>query len=244
MKTKCFFLTAAFAAMLFVTIGCSNESKPSIEVTPRSITCTSLEETTITTNGTNVTFASRNPYIATVDERSGVVTGLTIGETVIDINSDQGHATVNVEVLQSYDTYTEPCYDFSKTKNQIISMFGTPDGEYESMIAYFYDDATHIGDMYMFGTNNKLSASCAVISAYDFVELILFLCERYLAVGYDDDGYYFVNHYNSSEVTMGVMVSELDEESYMVVYMPYTSTRAAMCSESVAIKEYVKILNK
>lgn len=166
---------------------CSKDEE-TLSLNTTSVVLYAQEEHQIsTTNGTNVSFESENPYIATVNSTTGKVTAMTIGKTIIRVNSDQGSANVSVEVKPKYNTYTEPCTDFSKTKSQIISMYGTPDTETDDGIMYVHNKTKHFADMYLF--DNTLSSCAAVIPQDYAVEAAKFLLERYWIVG-EEDGIY------------------------------------------------------
>lgn len=198
---------------------------------------------TITTNGSNVSFSSENPYIATVNSTTGVVTAMTIGKTSIKVTSDQGDAEVLVNVNQKYNTYVEPCTDFSKTKSQIISMYGNPDVSDSGGIAYVYDDKKHFGDMYFF-SNSKLYASTAIINQDYAVELMNFLGERYWAIGSEDGQYVFANGSSIETITMGVVMSKMSGyKLYSVTYMPYTDDTRSIYEE-FNVQQIVNSLDK
>lgn len=220
---------AIIFAIVGLLLGCSNE--PQLNLNTTQVEMYALDEHLITSDGTNVHFSSRNPYIATVNETTGVVTARTIGETIIDVTADQGNAVLKVIVKPKHHLYTEPCVDFTKTKDEIVSMFGTPDSDTDSGIMYAYAvEATdiHIADMYLFGSNDILSASCALINESAALDLVEFLCERYVPVDIDGGSYYLVNGISDDTITMVVMVTEMSGYTInQVIYAPYSKdTRA------------------
>ena len=80
-------------------LSCSKDEKEKLMINSTSVSLHSGDTHFITTsNGTNVTFESQNPYIALVNETTGEVTAMTIGTTIIDVYSDQGNAKVEVTV--------------------------------------------------------------------------------------------------------------------------------------------------
>ena len=214
------------SVMLLCTLllSCSKDEKEKLMINSTSVSLHSGDTHFITTsNGTNVTFESQNPYIALVNETTGEVTAMTIGTTIIDVYSDQGNAKVEVTVNKQYNTFTEPCKDFTKTRSQIISMYGEPDSETDSGIAYAYDDNVHIADMYIF-KNNKIQSSTAIINQDYAIETMKFLLERYWTLGEEDGLYMFVNGHSKETITMAVVMSKMSGyKLYQVMYFPYSS---------------------
>lgn len=201
---------------------CSKDEELTLNTTS-AVLYAQEEHQILTTNGTNVSFESENPYIATVNSTTGKVTAMTIGKTIIRVNSDQGSANVSVEVRPKYSTYTEPCTDFGITKTQIISMYGTPDTETDDGIMYVHNKTKHFADMYLF--DNTLSSSTAIIPQDYAVEAAKFLLERYWIVGEEDDINIFANGYSSETITMSVALSKMSGYSlYMVMYIPYSNS--------------------
>lgn len=224
--------------LLFVVMlsfaGC--EDTPQLNLNTNQIELYSTDEHLITSDGTNVRFSSQNPYIAAVNETTGVVTARTIGETVIDVIADQGSATLKVVVKPRYSLYNEPCTDFSKTKDDIIAMFGEPDTETSTGIAYLYatdSSCIHISDMYLF-ESNKLSSSCALINESAALDLVKFLCERYIPVSMEGTTYYLVNGVDNESITKMVMVTKMTGYTvYQVIYAPYTNDTRALAPMSI-----------
>ena len=197
-----------------------------------------------TTNGTNVTFESQNPYIAIVNETTGEVTAMTIGSTIINVYSDQGNAKVEINVNKKYNTYTEPCTDFSKTMSQIIAMYGEPDSQTDNGIIYVHNKTKHFADMYFF--DNTLESSIAIIPQDYAVEAMKFLLERYLPIGTQDDMYIFANGTSPETVTMGVSMSKMSGYTlYQIIYIPYTSSNTRSIKSTISnIKIDTSILEK
>ena len=209
------------SAMLF---SCSKDDEPKLMVNTENVSLYSRDSHHITTtNGTNVKFKSQNPYIATVNETTGEVTAMTIGYTIIEVSSDQGRVQVGVTVKSKYNTFVEPCRDFTKTKSQIISMYGTPDSQTGNTIGYVYENGkAHLADMYTF-ENDRLSGSAAIIHQDYAVEAMYFLAERYLPIGSQDGMYMFVNGHSKDKITMAVTLTKVQGyKLYYVTYMPYT----------------------
>ena len=200
-------------------ISCSKE-EIRLELNTTALTLFSGNEQTITSpNGTGLKFSSRNNYIATVNASTGKVKAVTIGETVIDVSSDQGSAEVKVYVRPRYSTYKEPCTDFGKTRSEIIAMLGAPTHESSTSIGYIYDSKVHPMDMYSFDDNDRLESSSAIIGEEYAIEAMEFLGERYLPVTVSGGIYYFANGIENS--TMVVMFGKMPGyKLYQIMYMP------------------------
>ena len=204
-----------------ILLSCSKDD-PVLTLNALTATMFAHEEYQITTtNGTNVTFESKNPYVAKVDNM-GKVRSLTIGTAIIDVNSDQGKAQVLITVNPKYNTYTEPFRDFTKTKSQITSVYGTPDVETTNGIGYYYDNNNvHIADMYLF-TNGILSSSTALINQDYAVDAMQFIGERYLPLDSSDGIYMFVNGTSKDNISIIVALTKMSGyKLYEVIYMPY-----------------------
>lgn len=220
-------LTIVLALLTTLVLGgCSEEQQLNLNTT--QVVLFSLDEHLITSDGTNVRFTSQNPYIAAVNETTGVVTARTIGETVIDVTADQGTASVRVVVKPKHNLYVEPCVDFTKTKSDILAMYGTPESETSTGVMYAHAtdvSSIHIGDIYLFDSSNTLTSACALINESAALELVEFLCERYMPVDIDGSTYYLVNGLSEETITMMVMVTPMSGYTInQVIYAPYNNT--------------------
>ena len=200
------------------------EPEPKFDVSAKMVSLHSGDEYLITTvNGTNVTFESDNPYIATVDKISGKVTARTIGVTMIRVSSNQGNASVRVTVEPVYNTFKEPFVNFKKTRNQVISACGTPDSETSNGLLYYHSSVgKHVADIYLF-ENDFLSSSTALINQDFASEAMQFLLERYVPIDSEGGMYMFVNGDSIETITMGITLFKMSGyKLYCVQYMPYT----------------------
>lgn len=218
---------AAIVAAFCAICSCSKE-EIKLQLNTTEVTLYSLDEHTITSpNGTNVRFSTRDKNIATVNETTGVVTAITIGETIIDVTADQGKAEVKVTVKPKYNLYTEPCHDFTMTRSQIVAKYGTPDSDQGDIIGYIYEsDKVHPIDMYSFDGNNKLKYSCAMISQDYATTLVYFLSERYITLGSSSGMYMWIDKVDNPKMSIAV-TKATGYTLYEVLYMPYDGTKAA-----------------
>lgn len=222
MKAKVF---AFLAAAVAIFASCSKT--PALQLNSTDVTLFSGDEFTVTSpNGSNLKFKSRDRFIAAVNETTGKITAMTIGTTVIDVTSDQGTAQVNVTVKAKYHTFTEPCSDFTKTKADLIKMYGNPDSTTDSGISYMYSSGAKVMDIYLFGTNGKLSSSCAMINQDYLLETVKFLGERYIYAGQIDGVYVFANGIDN--ITKGITMSKVSGyKLYQIIYLPYNDSKAS-----------------
>lgn len=242
---KRFLLMFAIVTLSAIALVACSKDEDTISLNATSVELYAYDTHFITTNASNVSFSSENPYIATVNSTTGEVTAMTIGKTVINVTSDQGKARVMVNVKAKYNTYEEPCTDFSKTKKQIIAMFGTPDTSTDSGIMYVHNKTKHYADMYLFNNNNAMSSSAAIIPQDYAVEAMNFLLERYLPLGVEDGTYMFVNGASLETITMGVAMSKMSGYTlYSITYLPYTSNTRSIASAIDNIKIDETILEK
>jgi len=185
------------------------------------------ETSLITSNGTNVTYQTRNPYVATVNE-TGEVTAHFVGETVIDVNADEGNAEFKVTVNGKYHTYDEPCHDWTKTKSQVFDMHPSlsfsPSGEY--WVATLDASKAMILE-YKFDSSDRLVSSAISIHQDYALQAMYFLSERYLPVTEKDGYYLFINGLSTATATTSVAMTKMSGyKVYMIMYLPYTSSKA------------------
>lgn len=207
-------LCVAVASVAFV--GCSDDdNNESLKLNKKSITLYSLDEFQIECSGTNVTYQSKDPYVAQVDE-FGKVTAVLIGETDIEVVANEGHAKLHVIVTPKYDLYKEPYTNWGKSMSDVVAACGNPDASTETSIAYKFNDI-HILTTYSF-ENNKLDGAVAAINSAYASELMSFLCERYMPVGNSGGVYLFMDRDKKTALGMQKMSGY---KVYQVVYMPY-----------------------
>lgn len=198
-------------------VGCSDDDDESLKLNKKSITLHSLDEFQIECSGTNVTYKSKDTYVAGVDE-FGKVTAMLIGETDIEVVANEGHAKLHVIVAPKYNLYKEPYTDWGKSKNDVVAACGNPDESTDTSISYAFDDI-HIMTTYMF-ENNKLKGAVAAIHSDYATQLMSFLCERYIPVGNDGGLYLFAGRDNKTVLGMRKMSGY---KVYQVAYAPYDS---------------------
>lgn len=173
------------------------------------------QEFTISTNN-KATFVSENENVAVVDQKTGVITAVKVGETYIDVVSGNHSSRVKVTVEGNYYTYDEPYLDFGMSRESLLSFYGTPYRMTEDNVSFFYWNAEVPYDGYTF-KNGKLDGSYVVFHKDYLNEVGLFLGERYFLAS---EGTYVNDPVNPS---LGIVISRQinNDDYYRVSYMPY-----------------------
>ena len=229
------FLIFFFVVISAVFVSCSKEEAKKLLLDKTSTSLYQNETSVITSNGTNVTYTSRNPYVATVKE-TGEVTAHFVGETVIDVKADEGTAEFKVTVTPKYYTFDEPCHDWTKTKNEVFAMH--PSLSFSSSGEYWIATVNESKAMllqYKFDSANKLESSAITIHQDYGVQAMYFLAERYFPVTKKDGYYFFINGLSTTTANTSIAMSKMPGYTvYMIMYMPYSSSKSVVLSDSGA----------
>ncbi len=213
-------------ALGLFTVSCSKETKKLI-LDKSSTQLYQLETSMITSNGTKVTYESRDPYVASVKE-TGEVTANFVGETIIDVKADEGTAEFNVTVKGKYHTFNEPCHDWTKKRDEVFAMH--PSLSFSISGDYWIatvDESKAMLIEYKFDSSNKLESSAITIHQDYALDAMHFLAERYLPVTQRDGYYFFVNGLSTSTANTSVAMTKMSGyKVYMIMYLPYNGTKA------------------
>lgn len=179
----------------------------------------------ITSDGTNVTFSSQNPYVASVNETTGQVTAIHVGETYIDVVADQGTSRVKVNVVAQYREITDPIIDWNATKEEIKAQVNMPTAaENATGISYLYgyisNGDTHIGTIYMFGTDGTLDNIIVAYNPLHLLSVVKHLSERYQYYIEDEGQYMFGNAINAADADTHLVITEISEVTCIFYYNP------------------------
>ena len=157
----------------------------------------------------DVEWSSENPYVAAVT-KSGKVLGIHVGETNIVASRGGSVKKCKVTVTPQYTTFKEPLIEFGKSKEYIISKLGTPDKQFENMIAYGNRDDFQV-TFYEF-SKGKLSKCMVSLDASNekVLQLPIFFMERYEMRPEKVNGMWL--YYNASRETDATTLVLLDEE--------------------------------
>lgn len=204
---------------ILTLVGCSK----SLELNTYEINVYSLDEHLITSNGTNVRFTSRNPYVASVNETTGVVTAFHVGETYIDVDSDQGSATLKVVVKPLHREIADPYLKWGATKQDVkkaLKEWPEDDGD---AITYLYGDVkdgdTHIMTIYLFDESERLEMVCIGTNNSHMINTIKYLSERYMYYIEKDDVYSFGDAINSEDAKTVVLFMKMSGV-WCIFYQP------------------------
>lgn len=191
-------------------VSCSKDDTLTLNVSSFSLYVNQGHQ--ITSNGTNVRYESENPFIAQVDSSTGIVVAKSVGRTFIKVIADQGRATFTVNVVAQYDTYREPCLDFTVDQRYIESKYGYPSAYLNSGWVVYIDTEgeKHFADSYMFA-DGKLSRVCVTLYPQYVNEIKQYLEERYLYVGSADGVHNYINGLTEDSATMRVTLEETSE---------------------------------
>lgn len=221
------YLLFLFVSISLFTTGCNKEDAKKLVLDKTSTQLYQLETSLITSNGTNVTYQSRDPYVASVKE-TGEVTANFVGETIIDVKADEGTAEFKVTVNGKYHTFDEPCRDWTKTKSQVFEMH--PSLTFSASGDYWMatvDENKAMILQYKFDSSDKLESSAITIHQDYAIQAMYFLAERYLPVTEVDGYYFFINGLTASTANTSVAMTKMSGyKVYMIMYLPYTSSKA------------------
>lgn len=213
-------------AIIFAAIAVLVSCTKSLELNTYEIYVYSLDEHLITSNGTNVSFSSRNPFVASVNETTGTVTALHVGETYIDVVSDQGSALLKVVVKPLYREITDPYLKWGATKQEVKDAVNKDVFEESStMITYLYGNAnegdTHVVTMYLFDKNNSLESVCIGTNNSHMLTTIKYLSERYMYYIEEDNVYFFGDSLNVEDASTTVVFMKMSNV-WCAIYQPVT----------------------
>lgn len=193
--------------MCMAIVSCSKDDELKLNLSSFSLYVN--HEYQITSNGTNVRYESENHFIAQVDSSTGMVVANKIGRTFIKVMADQGRATFMVNVVPQYDTYREPCFDFTVDQKYIESKYGYPTAYLNSGWVMYVDlnAEKHYANGFMF-TDGKLSCSRVMVYAEYLDEVKQYLEERYLYLDSADGVHNYINGLTEESATMRVTLDE------------------------------------
>lgn len=209
-------------AIILVTfwalLGCSKDL--GLQLNTTEVVMFSLDEHVITTNGTNVSFVSRDEFVATVNKTTGKITGKHVGETVIDVVGDQGSNSVKVTIKPKYHVLIDPIINWGASRADIEKQCGKADETSDGNLIYFYGNANnndkHIGTFYLFD-NGKLKNIMIVPNNKYLDDVLVHLAERYQYVGFQEGMYAFTDSMELEEAKTNVATLKLSGQ-WVVMY--------------------------
>ena len=212
---------AIILAAIAVLVGCTKNMGLSLNTT--EVTMYSLEEHVITTDGTNVKFSSKNPYVANVNETTGKITAMHIGKTTIDVTSDQGTNSVSVTVKPKYNVFKDPEIEWHISQYAVECRCGRPDEQDDETMMYEFGSARngdkHIGTIYTFDDDVLLSVLVIINNSY-WSEAALHLAERFQYIGEEDNTYVYIDTLTYSKAKTTVIMKKVSGQ-WVILYTPY-----------------------
>lgn len=204
---------------------CACEKFSTLRLNTEDVIMYSLDEHYIISDGTNVSFSSENPYIATVNATTGKVTGMHLGETYINVTADQGSAKVKVTIKPKYHTIEDPYIKWGASKDDVLEAVGkTPYSYEEYEISYLYGDAyygdPHIATSYLFKSNIYLRSVMVLINNNYYAEAALYLAERFQYIGEKDNVLVFVDALDIKDVKTTISLYKQSGQ-YVIIYTQY-----------------------
>lgn len=169
----------------------------------------------VTGDPDNVSWGSRNEFVATVDR--GRISGLRIGQAIVTANN----ASVAVTVRGRVDLYDEPLDNlrWGMTKEQVVSLLGVPAKIENNVLTYNLTSSVNSFKSYEFDPNNRLTVANITVNKDKTSQLEDFLGERYLLLdggGSQDRDY--INSLTYSTATIVVSRTSLDDSYWLVSY--------------------------
>lgn len=229
MKKVLFTFCTFMCVMLFTS--CENSK---MKISPSHVTLHFEEEVglTVTDNHSNVTWATDDDFVASVNY-NGIVTAEHVGTTTITAKDGKEDAYCSVSVTPEYYTYNEPIMDWGCSKQTLISKKGTPDSNQSDVVAYIQSESKGIIEMYKFEYGKLVMSYVGLSLNFANTDVANFLIERYLPVTITDSGTYgFINAMTLEEATL--LVALMIEDMVIVGYAPFDVNSSHMPARSPA----------
>lgn len=224
---------------LMPILGCQKAIQ--LQVTPQEIAVYSEGTQQLTTNVDDATFSSGDDYYASVDV-NGLVTGNKVGETVINVSSSHGSASVPIKILSQYSLYPDVDNLIGKGLSDVTKVFGT---SYDHSISskgedmYVFEYPTSYVDFIGFTmSGNKVANILVAVQTKHTSMLTKHLIERYNIAGMQNNYYFFLNH--GKKVTIALTVYSVKYLAAM--YLENTSSKSAQVIDNSVLEDFQSIL--
>lgn len=210
-------------AVVLSVIGCEKMGSK-LQLNTTEVRMYALEEHTITSNGTNVSFRAENPFVASVNETTGKLEANHIGETKVKVLADQGEATVKVTVIPKYNAIKDPYIKWGATLEEVKANVGVPTEMADGSPTYMYGDEskgdTHLATGYLM-TEGKLSGIMVVLNNSKYQNVALHLAERFQYTGTSGGSYAYMDALSLDDATTAVVLYKMSGR-WVVIYAPKT----------------------
>lgn len=161
-------------------------------------------------------YSSHNDKTATVDTKTGQITAMSEGFTIIDVATAEGTAAVIVEAGGLIPDYAST---IGKTKEQVKEVYGTtPTEEYEAYLLY-RDEAKSV----QFNVNirtrltNGIDVKYGNYKGFSRNELVEYLNTKYHLYRKESDRQIFINHANYDKATTTITWDNIRELEYRAI---------------------------
>ncbi|MCZ4696050.1 hypothetical protein [Ancylomarina euxinus] len=170
-------------------------------------------------SGYNMVFRSANDYQATVSV-NGLVRAGKVGETFIELTSNDRVVEIPVEVKGRFNLYPDPILDWGMTRSDLIEIAGESDNSSSnSVVEYldYSDQATRL--VYLFDANDVLMCTLVDVLATYSNDLFSYINERYVFNSEDEDLSIFMNAHKEENATLLIGVFNFGGDYIMVMYI-------------------------
>jgi hypothetical protein len=197
-----------------------------------------------TTNSVNpLTYTTSDKYVAKVDAMGNVEAGV-IGKADITVSNGEMTRICKVEVKAKYSYFPEPFLKWGALKNEVKAnvLTGTR-YETSSVLAYTYNESNKLTAFiyyYLFETDGKLNSvglEFSLLSAYA-TNLVEFLSERYIPIGYEGKLFMFINKEQNLSVIADLNYNT--NGTIMIIFFPYTGQ--PVLKSVMNLKEEINLL--
>lgn len=221
--------TMLLCATILGATSCEQGIEDADKVSLSQTSYTMYSDAITTIDGTGLIDAewdSDNEFVATAN--GSTLSSNKIGNTNLYYNGQKIHVTVRPR----YSLYTEPDMSWGKSKNAIISKYGTPMNDNGNTIIYETHNSSVPYVLYMFD-NRGLFSCAAVVQLSAAYSLVDFLSERYVFYSLDKTTYTaeFAHCYGSIDDPRvdyaGQMAYQKSIGGILVVYASNESTKGA-----------------
>ena len=202
----------------------------------------------IHTTGTDASYTSSNPYAAVVDE-NGLVTALFVGTTTIEVTANEGTHTLTVNVTPRHTYYKEPCLDFTKTKEQIKSMY-SGDYYYNDVALFYPQNNESYFHGYIFD-GSTLTASTIYAKGASYEKAGQYVAERYCWQYdfYDEETDTHFDYFSNLEDMIVALapysIGDARGSGHLIMYFPYDFSEMETANERrMAVKRQIPTFTK
>lgn len=178
-------------------------------------------------NANIIGYSSHNEKVATIDTRSGEITGIAAGHTYIDVMTDKGTAVYEVIVFDPENMFEDYSFAFGKTIPEIVEIKGENYlGKDDKLgVVYYSDDYLTDTITYMTSLEDEYHVAFVQLSLNDNVSksaIKSYLDSKYELLTSDNRVYSYITDqvacgfpiaalYNSQEQTLAFTLIKTDD---------------------------------